>query len=95
MENDVFGRQEMGEITADEEESFLSLLKEELITAMGCTEPAAAALAAAAARESLGALPDTILIRASRDIIKNTMNVGIPNTRRKGITVAAALGIAI
>jgi L-cysteine desulfidase len=85
----------MEEITAVDEKSFLSLFQEELVTAMGCTEPAAVALAGAAARESLGAAPDTVLIRASRDIIKNTMNVGIPNTPLKGITAAAALGIAI
>jgi L-cysteine desulfidase len=87
----------MENITAGEndEKSFLSLFQEELLTAMGCTEPAAVALAGAAARESLGALPEMILIRASRDIIKNTMNVGIPNTPLKGITAAAALGIAI
>jgi L-cysteine desulfidase len=87
----------MENITAGEndEKSFLSLFQEELVTAMGCTEPAAVALAGAAARESLGVLPEMILIRASRDIIKNTMNVGIPNTPLKGITAAAALGIAI
>jgi L-cysteine desulfidase len=82
------------DITVDEK-SFLTLFREELVTAMGCTEPAAAALAGAAAEESLGAAPDAVLIRASRDIIKNTMNVGIPNTPLKGITAAAALGIAI
>jgi L-cysteine desulfidase len=84
----------MEEITVDEK-SFLSLFQEELVTAMGCTEPAAVALAGAAARESFGAVPDMVRIRASRDIIKNTMNVGIPNTPLKGITAAAALGIAI
>jgi L-cysteine desulfidase len=77
------------------EEFFLNLFREELVTAMGCTEPAAAALAGAAARGSLGTLPDKVLIRASRDIIKNTMCVGIPNTPLKGITAAAALGIVI
>jgi L-cysteine desulfidase len=85
----------MEDSTVDEK-SFLSLFREELVTAMGCTEPAAVALAGAAARESLGAAAlDAVRIRASRDIIKNTMNVGIPNTPLKGITAAAALGIAI
>jgi L-cysteine desulfidase len=77
------------------EEFFMDLFRRELLTAMGCTEPAAAALAAAAAREHLGVPPDTVLIRASRDIIKNAMNVGLPNTPLKGIGAAAALGIAI
>ncbi|MDR1506278.1 MAG: L-serine ammonia-lyase, iron-sulfur-dependent, subunit alpha [Treponema sp.] len=93
MMNSITEKQ-MEEIAADEK-SFLSLFQEELVTAMGCTEPAAVALAGAAARECLGAVPDMILIRASRDIIKNTMNVGIPNTPLKGITAAAALGIVI
>ncbi|MDR1287273.1 MAG: L-serine ammonia-lyase, iron-sulfur-dependent, subunit alpha [Treponema sp.] len=84
----------MEQITVDEK-FFLSLFQEELVTAMGCTEPAAVALAGAAVRESLGVPPDAVLVRASRDIIKNTMNVGIPNTPLKGITAAAALGIAI
>ncbi|QQO10304.1 serine dehydratase subunit alpha family protein [Breznakiella homolactica] len=73
---------------------FTGLLKKELITAMGCTEPAAAALAGAAARKELGARPEKITIRASRDIIKNAMHVGIPNTGLKGIAAAAALGIS-
>jgi L-cysteine desulfidase len=93
MMNDIIGNH-IKETTADEK-PFLNLFQEELVTAMGCTEPAAVALAGAAARESLDAAPDTILIRASRDIIKNTMNVGIPNTPLKGITAAAALGIVI
>jgi L-cysteine desulfidase len=93
MMNDILGKQ-VEEVITDEK-SFLSLFQEELVTAMGCTEPAAVALAGAAARESLGVLPDVILIRASRDIVKNTMNVGIPNTPLKGIAAAAALGVAI
>jgi L-cysteine desulfidase len=91
----TIGEKTIAEETGIDEKLFLSLFQEELVTAMGCTEPAAVALAGAAARESLGVLPDTVLIRASRDIIKNTMNVGIPNTPLKGITAAAALGIAI
>jgi L-cysteine desulfidase len=93
MMNKVIGNR--AEESAADEEAFLDLFQEELVTAMGCTEPAAVALAGAAARESLGAVPDMVLIRASRDIIKNTMNVGIPNTPLKGIAAAAALGIVI
>ena len=74
---------------------FTGLLKKELICAMGCTEPAAAALAGAAARVELGLKPEQIRIRASRDIIKNAMHVGIPNSTLKGISAAVALGIAV
>jgi L-cysteine desulfidase len=61
---------------------------------MGCTEPAAAALAAAAARQALGIPPQAVHIRASRDIIKNAMHAGIPHSAFKGINAAVALGIS-
>lgn len=71
------------------------LLKKEMLPAMGCTEPAASALAGAKAREILGT-PDveTIQVFASRDMVKNAMGVGIPNCELKGITAAVALGVA-
>jgi L-cysteine desulfidase len=74
--------------------SFAALLKKELLVATGCTEPAAVALAAASARDALGTEPERILLRASRDIIKNAMHAGLPHTGLKGIRAAAALGIA-
>jgi L-cysteine desulfidase len=74
--------------------SFTDLLRKELVTSMGCTEPAAVALAAASARSELGTKPERMFIRASRDMVKNAMHVGIPNTSLKGIKAAAALGIA-
>lgn len=73
---------------------FTGLLKKELVTAMGCTEPAAAALTAAAARKALRLFPERALVRASRDIIKNAMHAGIPHTKLKGIQAAVALGLA-
>lgn len=76
-----------------DQDLFVDLLHRELLVAMGCTEPAAIALAAASARCVLGVPPETILVRASRNMIKNAMNVGIPNTTLKGISVAAALGL--
>jgi L-cysteine desulfidase len=79
---------------AKKPEFFTDLLKKELITAMGCTEPAAAALAGASARQAFKKEPEEITIRASRDIIKNAMNVGMPNTDLRGIIAAAALGIS-
>ena len=69
-------------------------LAEELIPAMGCTEPIAIAYSAAVCREQLGAEPEEIEIWVSRNIIKNVKSVVVPNTdHMKGIEVACAAGI--
>lgn len=74
--------------------SFINILKEELVPAMGCTEPIALAYAAAKAREVLGAQPDRVVIGASGSIIKNVKSVIVPNTDGlKGIPAAAVAGI--
>ena len=74
--------------------AYIQILKEELVPAMGCTEPIALAYAAAKAREVLGTLPDKVLIEASGSIIKNVKSVIVPNTNHlKGIPAAAAAGI--
>ncbi|MGI6623676.1 MAG: serine dehydratase subunit alpha family protein [Acetivibrionales bacterium] len=72
----------------------LNLLKKEMVVAMGCTEPAASALAGAKAFEILGCEPEKINIYASRDMIKNAMGVGIPNCSMRGIQAAVCLGIS-
>lgn len=73
---------------------YIQILKEELVPAMGCTEPIAIAYGAAKARETLGALPDRVLVEASGNIIKNVKSVIVPNTGgMKGIEAAAAVGI--
>ena len=69
-------------------------LAEELIPAMGCTEPIAIAYCAAVCREQLGAFPEDIEIWVSRNIIKNVKSVVVPNTNKmKGIEVACAAGV--
>mgnify|MGYP006955435264 CR=1 FL=1 len=74
--------------------AYISILKEELIPAMGCTEPIALAYGAAKAREVLGAMPDKVCIGASGSIIKNVKSVIVPNTdKMKGIPAAAVAGI--
>lgn len=74
--------------------AYLQILKEELVPAMGCTEPIALAYAAAKAREVLGELPDKVLVEASGSIIKNVKSVIVPNTDHlKGIPAAATAGI--
>lgn len=73
---------------------YVDILKEELVPAMGCTEPIALAYAAAKARTVLGALPDRVLLQVSGSIIKNVKSVIVPNTGHlKGISAAAAAGI--
>ena len=72
---------------------YLQILREELIPAMGCTEPIAMAYAAAKARAVLGTMPDKIDIVISGNIIKNVKSVVVPNTGGlKGITAAIAAG---
>lgn len=74
--------------------SYTNILKEELLPAMGCTEPIAVAYAAALARETLGAIPERIEIAVSGNILKNVKSVIVPNTGGlKGICAAAAAGI--
>ncbi len=75
---------------------YLQILREELIPAMGCTEPIAMAYAAAKARAVLGAEPDKIDIVISGNIIKNVKSVVVPNTGGlKGIAAAVAAGVAV
>ena len=80
--------------TDEKYQAYVQILKEELIPAMGCTEPIALAYAAAKAREVLGEIPDRVWIGASGSIIKNVKSVIVPNTNHlKGIPAAAAAGI--
>lgn len=74
--------------------TYVDILKRELLPAMGCTEPIAIAYCAARARALLGCIPDSVLIEASGNIIKNVKSVIVPNTNgAKGIEAAAAAGI--
>lgn len=73
---------------------YVAILEEELVAAMGCTEPIAIALAAARARELLDAEPARVEVKASGSIIKNAKSVVVPHTGGlKGIEAAAAAGI--
>lgn len=74
----------------------VSILKSELLPAMGCTEPIAVAYAAALARKTLGCLPTSVHISVSGNILKNVKSVIVPNTGNlRGVTSAAAAGIAV
>ena len=75
---------------------YLQILREELLPAMGCTEPIAMAYAAAKARQTLGAMPNKIDIVISGNIIKNVKSVVVPNTGGlKGIAAAVAAGTVV
>lgn len=75
-------------------EIFTKILKEELVPAMGCTEPIALAYAGAMARETLGEIPEKVIVEASGSIIKNVKSVIVPNTGNlKGIPAAVSAGI--
>ncbi len=75
-------------------QAYLEIMRSELLTATGCTEPISIALAAARARDVLGATPTRVEIYVSEAILKNAKSVIVPNTNnKKGIKVAAAAGI--
>ena len=80
-------------ISHDQYESYISILKEELVPAMGCTEPIAIAYASAKAREELGEEVTRLHVSCSGNIIKNVKGVIVPNSGgQKGIEAAAILG---
>lgn len=74
---------------------YLEVLTRELRVAMGCTEPAAAALCGSKAAELLGEPITSLTVSVSGEVLKNAMGVGIPNTPLKGIKAAVALGAAL
>lgn len=74
--------------------NYIAILEEELVVALGCTEPIAIAYAAAKARETLGAFPDSVEISCSGNIIKNAMGVVVPNAGGlKGIQASVIAGL--
>ena len=73
---------------------YIQILKEELVPAMGCTEPIAIAYIASYAREVLGCEPQRVVIEVSGNVLKNVKSVIVPNTEQmKGIQAAVAAGI--
>ena len=75
-------------------DDFFNILNEELLPAMGCTEPIAIAYAAALAKNALGKLPDRLEITVSGNILKNVKSVIVPCTGGlKGVISAAAAGV--
>ena len=76
-------------------EKIISLVKNEVVPAVGCTEPMAVSLCVAKATELLGKAPEKIDVMLSANILKNAMGVGIPGTGMIGLPIAVALGALI
>lgn len=75
-------------------QAYIQILNEELVPAMGCTEPIALAYIASKARDILGTLPEEVIVKASGSIIKNVKSVIVPNTNHlKGIPAAIVAGL--
>ena len=73
---------------------YIQILNEELVPAMGCTEPIAIAYAAAKARDVLGTFPESVIVKCSGNMIKNARCVTVPNTGDLvGIEASAIIGI--
>ena len=73
---------------------YANILKEELVTALGCTEPTCVAYACAKARQVLGEFPEEVIVESSGNIIKNVKGAVVPNTGNlRGIDAAAIIGI--
>ena len=80
----------MNKVTYD---SYIAILKHELVPALGCTEPIAIAFAAAKARDVLGRFPEHVTAWLSGNMIKNAKSVIVPNSdNERGIETAVALG---
>lgn len=76
------------------QDAYVAILQEELIPAMGCTEPIAVAYAGALARKTLGQMPCEVELVVSGNIIKNVKSVIVPHTGgKKGLKTAVAVGI--
>ena len=76
-------------------ERIIALIHQEVVPAIGCTEPMCVALCTAKATEKLGCRPERIEALLSGNILKNAMGVGIPGTGMIGLPIAIALGALI
>lgn len=82
-------------MTTKEQKEIIELIKQQVVPAIGCTEPIAVALCVAKATELLGQVPDKVDVKLSANILKNAMGVGIPGTGMIGLPIAIALGALI
>lgn len=82
-------------MTSEERAQIIELVKQEVVPAIGCTEPMAVAFAVAKSKELLGNMPEKIQVILSANMLKNAMGVGIPGTNMIGLPIAIALGALI
>jgi len=82
-------------IEQETREKIIALVQQEVVPAIGCTEPVCVALCTARATERLGCRPENIEVKLSANILKNAMGVGIPGTGMIGLPIAIALGALI
>ena len=82
-------------IDKETRQRLVSLVRSEVVPAIGCTEPMCVALCTARATELLGCRPQHITARLSANILKNAMGVGIPGTGMVGLPIAVALGAIV
>lgn len=82
-------------MTQEKRDAIIRLIKRQVVPTVGCTEPAAVALAVAKATELLGCTPEHIKIWLSANMLKNAMGVGIPGTGMIGLPIAVALGALV
>lgn len=82
-------------IEQTERQRIIRLIKQQVVPAIGCTEPVCVALCVARAVEELGAEPASVQVLLSANILKNAMGVGIPGTGMVGLPIAVALGALI
>jgi len=75
-----------------ERKRIIRLIQQEVIPAIGCTEPISVALAVSKVKELLGVVPDFIDVQLSANVLKNAMGVGIPGTGMYGLPIAIAMG---
>ena len=82
-------------ISKETREQIIALIRQQVVPAIGCTEPMCVALCTAKATEKLGQKPEKIVAKLSANILKNPMGVGIPGTGMIGLPIAIALGALI
>lgn len=88
-------RLNFSQMTNQEKEQIIALVRREVVPAIGCTEPIAVALAVAKSKEVLGCIPKQIQVLLSANMLKNAMGVGIPGTGMIGLPIAIALGALV
>ncbi|WP_368195789.1 serine dehydratase subunit alpha family protein [Aeromonas sp. R2-2] len=73
-------------------QQYLQIIQQVVKPALGCTEPIAAAYAAAVATRQLGCEPGRLEVAVSDNLYKNSMGVYVPGTGKIGLAIAAAAG---